>query len=289
MLPVWPSPSVSERTTSGACAPSGFFPIRCHCSAFAPAPGCSFAKPCVSSRDAPLLIPWVAGTGAGVAPMSDPSAFLNALLVAYKQSFDIDDPSSKGLIKVTPHYPSTLIAVLFWTDDDRPRIRTLCQAYVAQLRNKNRLGLLEEFIAKAHCSADQFGVLAPVLRHNLYQHLLATETQESLALLLDIIHEEWLYEREIVWLAKVIPRKHCVITQENWAKIKNLRYKLRQTAKPQLKKALNSLYWYFKGREKEPSEAIRLLVVHADEQGHGIRVSFTSDINVQSDTICARV
>ena len=221
--------------------------------------------------------------------MSDPSAYINALLVAYKHEFDHDQAASKPVDDFCPPFVTTLVGVLYWTAFDRGQPKALSRTYVDKLKSKNRLGLLEEFLTRAHCEQDPYGFQAPVLRYVLFQHILTTNTQECLSLLLDLLHGECLFEREICWLSTLITRKYREITQENWAKVKNLRYKLRKTAAKRLTKALISLHQHFKDFEKIPSDLVRLVIVKEDEDGRGIRVHFTSDTSLQSDTLHSRV
>lgn len=220
--------------------------------------------------------------------MSDPSAFLNALLVAYKQEFDHEEPEGRAVDNVSPPFLTTLVGVLYWTDDDRGQLKALSRTYVEQLKRKNRLGLLEEFLARAHCSVDSYSIQAPVLRYVLFQHLVAANTQECLSLLLDIFFGEVLFEREVCWLVSIIKRKYADINQENWEKIKNLRYKLRKAVAKKLAKAIISLHLHFKAYAKQPSDCVRLVVVKNDEDGKGIRVIFTSDSAIESDNLKSR-
>ena len=89
--------------------------------------------------------------------MSDPSAFLNALLAAYKLHYDDSDGTNLPINSLTPPFVTTLIGALFWTPDDKGAVTSVSRLYVEQLRTKNRLSLLQEYIQWTHCTTDVHG------------------------------------------------------------------------------------------------------------------------------------
>jgi hypothetical protein len=133
--------------------------------------------------------------------MSEPSRFVNNLLVLYKHHSEHQLSNEDRADRLSLEFKSTILSALFCPSFHEQRFGVIKKPLIPRLSKLNRLDLLTLYIENCHPSVTP-NFLRPVHQFVFFSYIFGTGTEECLHFVADLLIGELFYGREMLWLIR---------------------------------------------------------------------------------------